>query len=63
MIRGPLTGDMVTMNRAETAGEPEVQIILPRHGIMALMRAADGARRAMTQTLQRFDLTLPQFTC
>ena len=25
------------------------------------MRAADGARRAMTRTLQPFDLTLPQF--
>ena len=61
MLRGPLTGNMVTMNRAATAREPEVQIILPRHGIMALMRAADGARRAMTRTLQRFDLTLPQF--
>lgn len=28
---------------------------------MALMRAADGARRAMTRALEPFDLTLPQF--
>lgn len=35
--------------------------MLPRHAIMALMTAADRARRAMTQALQPFDLTLPQF--
>jgi DNA-binding MarR family transcriptional regulator len=34
---------------------------LPRYAIIALMQAADGARRAMTRTLQTFDLTLPQF--
>ena len=39
----------------------EERIILPRHAVMALMRAADGARRAMTRALQPFDLTLPQF--
>ena len=49
------------MTRAATAHESEVPIILPRHAIIALMRAADGARRAMTRTLQAFDLTLPQF--
>ena len=32
--------------------KPEVQIVLPRHAIIALMKAADGARRAMTRTLQ-----------
>jgi DNA-binding MarR family transcriptional regulator len=49
------------MTRAATARESEVHIILPRHAIIGLMRAADGARRAMTRTLQPFDLTLPQF--
>jgi DNA-binding MarR family transcriptional regulator len=29
--------------------------------MISLMKAADGARRAMTQALQAFNLTLPQF--
>ena len=49
------------MGRAAGKGESEQPIVLPRHAIMALMRAADGARRAMTRTLHAFDLTLPQF--
>jgi DNA-binding MarR family transcriptional regulator len=49
------------MSRGATKSEPEDTIILPRHAIMALMTAADGARRAMTRTLHAFDLTLPQF--
>ena len=32
-----------------------------RAAIVALMRAADAARRAMTRALQPFDLTLPQY--
>lgn len=36
-------------------------IIQRRHAIMALVRAADGARREMTRALAEFDLTLPQF--
>jgi DNA-binding MarR family transcriptional regulator len=35
--------------------------LLARHTIIALMQAADAARRAMVQSLQPFDLTLPQF--
>ncbi len=49
------------MNRVATERQSEDPIVLPRHAIMALMRAADGARRAMTRTLHAFDLTLPQF--
>jgi DNA-binding MarR family transcriptional regulator len=41
--------------------ESEDPIVLPRHAVVALMRAADGARRAMTRALEPFDLTLPQF--
>lgn len=48
------------MSRPATPGEDH-SIILPRHAVMALMRAADGARRAMTHALQPFDLTLPQY--
>ena len=36
-------------------------VVIPRDAIIALMRAADGTRRAMTRTLQDFDLTLSQF--
>ena len=36
-------------------------LILPHHAIMALVTAADRARRAMSQTLQPFDVTLAQF--
>jgi MarR family 2-MHQ and catechol resistance regulon transcriptional repressor len=32
-----------------------------RHAIIALMKAADGARQAMTRSLEAFELTLPQF--
>lgn len=46
--------------RTPTTG-PSTRIILPRHAIIALMQAADGARRAMTRALQAFDLTLPQY--
>lgn len=44
-----------------TEGRFQKEIVLPRHAVMALMTAADGARRAMTQALQPFELTLPQF--
>jgi DNA-binding MarR family transcriptional regulator len=36
-------------------------IVIPRDAIIALMKAADVTRRAMTRTLQAFDLTLSQF--
>src|SRR5262245_5700025 len=36
-------------------------IVIPRDAIIALMKAADRTRRAMTRTLQTFDLTLSQF--
>jgi DNA-binding MarR family transcriptional regulator len=35
--------------------------VLPRHAIVTLMKAADGARRAMTRSLHNSELTLPQF--
>src|SRR5215218_7239230 len=41
--------------------ESEDAMVLPRTAIVALMRSADGARRAMTRSLEPFDLTLPQF--
>jgi DNA-binding MarR family transcriptional regulator len=48
------------MSRAAGAvGQGDV--VIPRDAIIALMRAADVTRRALTRTLQRFDLTLPQF--
>ena len=36
-------------------------ILRARKTIIELMKAADGARRAMTRALEPFDLTLPQF--
>jgi DNA-binding MarR family transcriptional regulator len=47
------------MSRAAIAGKPEEN--LPRDAVIALMKAADGTRRAMVRTLRQFDLTLPQF--
>jgi DNA-binding MarR family transcriptional regulator len=49
------------MNTASIEGESEEQILLHRHAVVALMKAADGARRTMTRALQPYDLTLPQF--
>jgi len=40
---------------------PSEEIVIPRDAIISLMKAADATRRAMTRTLQEFDLTLPQF--
>jgi len=49
------------MSRAAAEREPQRQVLLARQAIVALMTAADRARRAMTRALQGFDLTLPQF--
>jgi DNA-binding MarR family transcriptional regulator len=42
-------------------GASREQVPLARSAIVALMQAADSARRAMGKALQPFDLTLPQF--
>jgi DNA-binding MarR family transcriptional regulator len=47
------------MSKAAVASKPQEN--LPRDAAIALMRAADGTRRAMVRTLRQFDLTLPQF--
>lgn len=49
------------MRRAAQAREPSEQTLTARHAVVALMKAADGARRAMTRALHAFDLTLPQY--
>lgn len=49
------------MSRPAAARTPGEQIALPRTAIIALMKAADSARQAMTRALGPFDLTLPQF--
>jgi DNA-binding MarR family transcriptional regulator len=50
------------MRRAVAAAAgAEEPIVLPRHAVIALMTAADAARRAMTRALAPFDLTLPQY--
>jgi MarR family transcriptional regulator, 2-MHQ and catechol-resistance regulon repressor len=49
------------MSRAAQTLQSEEKPVLARSAIIALMRAADGARREMTRSLQAFDLTLPQF--
>lgn len=61
MIGRTLIGNIRRMSKVATEREPKGPIVLPRAAIIALMRAADGARRAMTRTLHAFDLTLPQF--
>jgi DNA-binding MarR family transcriptional regulator len=43
------------------AGRASHDAVIPRDVIIALMKAADGTRRAMTRVLQEFDLTLSQF--
>lgn len=48
------------MSRRST-GAPPADEVRNRRAVIALMRAADGARRAMTEALRPFDLTLPQF--
>ena len=49
------------MSRPATAGAASKPFVIPREAIVALMRSADAARRAMTRALHPFDLTLPQF--
>jgi MarR family 2-MHQ and catechol resistance regulon transcriptional repressor len=49
------------MSNSATADAANRPFVLPREAIIALMRSADAARRAMTRALQPFDLTLPQF--
>lgn len=49
------------MNRSGTRPTSRQSIPLPRKAIIALMKAADGARQAMTRALEPFELTLPQF--
>ena len=46
---------------AGAAPEATDPALVARHAIVALMQAADAARRAMVRSLQPFDLTLPQF--
>ena len=48
------------MSRALGEGASQ-EVVIARDAIIAVMKAADLTRRAMTRTLQEFDLTLPQF--
>jgi MarR family transcriptional regulator, 2-MHQ and catechol-resistance regulon repressor len=49
------------MGRAAQKREPLDQTLVARYAVVALMKAADGARRGMTRALHAFDLTLPQY--
>lgn len=51
---------MTTKHHNPKAKTPD-QNVLPHHTVMALVTAADRVRRAMTQALHPFDLTVPQF--
>ena len=52
---------MEAVSKPAPAGAASKPFVIPREAIVALMRSADAARRAMTRALQPFDLTLPQF--
>lgn len=45
----------------KAAEQSDQDIVVPRDAIISLMKAADASRRAMTKTLQGFNLTLAQF--
>jgi DNA-binding MarR family transcriptional regulator len=49
------------MSSVPSKRQPAERTVLPRSAIIALMKAADGARQAMTRSLDPFGLTLPQF--
>jgi len=49
------------MSRGEKGRKSLDDILRARHAIVALMKAADGARREMTRSLRAFDLTLAQY--
>jgi len=49
------------MHRSAAATDSDEDTLRVRATIIALMKAADAARRAMTRSLEPFGLTLPQF--
>ncbi len=49
------------MSRRPVAVPHDEEALRTRAAVITLMRAADGARRAMTDALRPFDLTPPQF--
>src|SRR5436190_707635 len=51
---------MLPMTRSQRQENPEIPVVVTKT-VMALMRAADAARRQMVQALIPYELTLQQF--